>query len=589
MVIQNRINSLRKIMKKEKLDYYLIPHEDESLLEYTSSKMERLKWISGFSGSAGNLVVGKKEINLFVDSRYKIQSKKEMIDIECNIYDIAEKSYYDFFKEIKEKKVCLGIFAKTISVKNFSLINNICINKGIKIVDLNTDLIDRIWKRNLKTQKTNKVFLLDDKFTGQNYEKKIKKIFNYMQSEKTDLIYIQNSESIAWLLNLRGADLDFTPIILSNAIISKKKIYLFLENENLPYYIKKKLKKYVNFLNKKQFENTLRKLAKKELNIMTDDKSTSIYNFKILKKYSENICIKDDVLQSYKSIKNITEIKCFKKAHLLDGKAFCKFLFWFKERKKPISELDIVKKIDNLRSKNNGFLSRSFPTIAGSGPNGAIIHYQANMKTNRILNNNDILLLDSGAQYLFGTTDITRTISRGKVSKEQILDYTLVLKGHLKINLAKFPFGVRGNYLDFIARQNLWNFGKDYSHSTGHGIGFCLNVHEGPFNISTRSSSIISSGMVFSNEPGYYRNNHYGIRIENVVMAKSFKINKKRFIKINNFTMAPYEWSLIDVKMLHKEEKDWINNYHKKVVKEISPLLKEKERVWLKEYCKEIR
>ncbi len=576
-------------MKKEKLDYYLIPHEDESLLEYTSSKMERLKWISGFSGSAGNLVVGKKEINLFVDSRYKIQSKKEMIDIECNIYDIAEKSYYDFFKEIKEKKVCLGIFAKTISVKNFSLINNICINKGIKILDLNTDLIDRIWKRNLKTQKTNKVFLLDDKFTGQNYEKKIKKIFNYMQSEKTDLIYIQNSESIAWLLNLRGADLEFTPIILSNAIISKKKIYLFLENENLPYYIKKKLKKYVNFLNKKQFENTLRKLAKKELNIMTDDKSTSIYNFKILKKYSENICIKDDVLQSYKSIKNITEIKCFKKAHLLDGKAFCKFLFWFKERKKPISELDIVKKIDNLRSKNNGFLSRSFPTIAGSGPNGAIIHYQANMKTNRILNNNDILLLDSGAQYLFGTTDITRTISRGKVSKEQILDYTLVLKGHLKINLAKFPFGVRGNYLDFIARQNLWNFGKDYSHSTGHGIGFCLNVHEGPFNISTRSSSIISSGMVFSNEPGYYKNNHYGIRIENVVMAKSFKINKKRFIKINNFTMAPYEWSLIDVKMLHKEEKDWINNYHKKVVKEISPLLKEKERVWLKEYCKEIR
>ena len=284
MVIQNRINSLRKIMKKEKLDYYLIPHEDESLLEYTSSKMERLKWISGFSGSAGHVVVGKKEINLFVDSRYKIQSKKEMIDIECNIYDIAEKSYYDFFKEIKEKKVCLGIFAKTISVKNFSLINNICINKGIKIVDLNTDLIDRIWKRNLKTQKTNKVFLLDDKFTGQNYEKKIKKIFNYMQSEKTDLIYIQNSESIAWLLNLRGADLDFTPIILSNAIISKKKIYLFLENENLPYYIKKKLKKYVNFLNKKQFENTLRKLAKKELNIMTDDKSTSIYNFKILKK-----------------------------------------------------------------------------------------------------------------------------------------------------------------------------------------------------------------------------------------------------------------------------------------------------------------
>ena len=322
---------------------------------------------------------------------------------------------------------------------------------------------------------------------------------------------------------------------------------------------------------------------------MTDNKSISIYNFKILKKYSENICIKDDVLQSYKSIKNIIEIKCFKKAHLLDGKAFCKFLFWFKERKKPISELDIVKKIDNLRSENNGFLSRSFPTIAGSGPNGAIIHYQANMKTNRVLNNNDILLIDSGAQYLFGTTDITRTITRGKVSKEQILDYTLVLKGHLKINLAKFPFGVRGNFLDFIARQHLWNFGKDYSHSTGHGIGFCLNVHEGPFSISSRSSNTISSGMVFSNEPGYYRKNHYGIRIENVVMAKSFKINKKRFIRINNFTMAPYERNLIDFKMLDEEEKNWINNYHKKVVKEISPLLKERERVWLKEYCKEIK
>ena len=588
MLIQDRLAKLRKLMKKNCIGYYYVPHEDENLLENTPSSRKRLEWISGFSGSAGSLLIEENNLNLFIDGRYTIQSKIEMKNVKCKIHNVSNNNFLDFLKKIKNKKKKLGIDIKTISVKNYSAIKKICDEKNIHIVNLDLSLIDIIWKRSLEVQKTNEIFFLKKKYTGIDLKEKKKKLVNYIDNEKVDFLYIENSESVAWLTNIRGKDLDFTPITFCSALINRKYIYLFMEDTNISHTIKKKLGKFTKFLNKSDFSVFLEKNNHKYFKIIMDDKYTSFYNFNVIANMTKNIIFKPDIIQDLKSIKNIQEINCIKKAHIHDGKALCKFLYWFKNKKGNMSELDIVKKIDMLRMKNREYISRSFPTIAGSGPNGAIIHYQPSKKSNRLLKDNDILLLDSGAQYLSGTTDVTRTIIRGKAKKDQILDYTLVLKGHLKINLARFPFGITGNYLDFLARQSLWNNGKDFAHSTGHGVGFCLNVHEGPFSISTKNSHKIANGMVFSNEPGYYKTNCYGIRIENLVTAKSQNLFGKKFIVIENFTLAPYELDLVDKTLLCNEEKNWLNIYHRDVVKKISPLLEENERVWLKKACKEI-
>ncbi len=588
MFINEKINHLRNLMKEKNIDYYLIPHDDENLLESIPMNKERLKWISGFSGSAGSLIVGKNNLNLFVDGRYLVQSKMEMKKVKCTIHNISDFSLLDFIKQIKLLDCKIGIDIKTISINNYNLLKKICHEKNIKIVNIINNLIDILWKRSLKFQKTDELFLLDKKYVGKSFFEKKKQLISYIKGQGAQLIFTQNSESLAWLLNLRGKDLDFTPITFCSALISKSFIYLFLEDKNIPTEIKKKLGNKIKFFNKTEFVNIIKKICV-DKKIIIDEFCTSFFNFNLLSKCTKKILIKDDIIQNLKSIKNIQEIKCLKKAHLYDGKALCKFLYWFKNKKGTISELDIVNKVDDLRAENLGFICRSFPTIAGSGPNGAIIHYQPSLNSNRIVKENDILLLDSGAQYFYGTTDVTRTISRGKVTKEQINNYTLVLKGHLKINMAVFPVGITGSYLDSLGRHFLWRKGKDYAHGTGHGVGFCLNVHEGPFSISSKNKQAIANGMVFSNEPGYYKNNSYGIRIENMVTAKSINLNNKDFIKIENLTLVPYEIEMINNKMLDIEEKKWINNYHKYLIKKLSPLLKEKEKVWLVNICKEIK
>ena len=321
---------------------------------------------------------------------------------------------------------------------------------------------------------------------------------------------------------------------------------------------------------------------------MLDPFSTSKYYYDLIKKYTCKCILIKDPVSNLKSIKTSSEIRNITSAHLLDGISLCKFLYWLKNINYQISELDIVKKIDTLRERNKYFLCKSFPTIAGSGPNGAIIHYIPNKKTNRKILKNDIILVDSGGQYKLGTTDVTRTVSIGKPTKNQILNYTLVLKGHINFSTAIFPEGVTGAYLDYLARAYLWKEGKDYSHGTGHGVGYCLNVHEGPFSISRFNNVSLKNGMVFSNEPGYYLEKKYGIRIENLVSTKSIIINGKNFLNINTLTLAPYDNDLIDISMLSKEELNWLNDYNKNLYQKLKPYLLEKERNWLYNNIKKI-
>jgi len=586
---KKNVSDLRKLMRKNSIDSYFVTHNDEYFSEYVPKNKERLKWISGFSGSAGSLLITAKKLYLFTDGRYLLQAKQQTLNLKCEIINILDIKPIDFLKKNYKSFKSIGIDSRTFSLVEFNYLKKVITKTNIKIKILDKNLIDILWKRNLKVQNTNKIFFLSSKYTGETNKIKLKKIFSYLLKEEADYIFTQDSESIAWLNNLRGNDLDHTPITFCSALIGKNDQKLFFENKNLPEKIKKKLGKETKVYNSNELYEIVKKKISKNSKVIINENKISLFNYNLLKKITNNLLSKNDVMLSYRSIKNVTEIKCFKKAHILDGIAICKFLYWYKNYKGTVSELDVVKKIDSLRYKNSDFICASFPTIAGAGKNGAIIHYQPNSSTNRKISGSDILLLDSGGQYFYGTTDVTRTITRSdKISNTIKYHYTAVLKGHISLNLSQFPSGSPGSFLDTLARQKLWDIGEDFAHSTGHGVGFCLNVHEGPFSISLKSTSPIYGRMVFSNEPGLYKNGKYGIRIENLVYTKDLKINNKNFLTLENLTLVPYEKDLIKVNHLNTEEKKWLNNYHKSVIRNISPYLDKKELKWLEKQCKEI-
>jgi Xaa-Pro aminopeptidase len=587
-IFQQRVSQLRKIMLSSNIDCFLVTHDDERLTEYTPENFKRLKWLIGFTGSAGYLIVTIKNLYLFVDGRYTLQSKNETKGLKITLYDISKFDLLSFFKLFQNKLKNIALDLKSITTSQHLKYKEESKKAGWKVVDLKNNLIDLIWKRDLKVQDTNSIFLLSSKYTGAKYEKKISLIFSFLKENKSDMLFLQNSESLAWLLNIRGKDFDCTPILYCFSLFTINKVYIFLENKNIPLEVKNQFSKKIVFLSYDDINKVLKQRKIKSSKTLLDPKTTSKFYYNLLSKTSKSIKFIEDPVQNYKSIKNSTEIKNIKKAHLLDGIAICKFLYWVKNKKESITELDVVKKIDFLRSINSEYLSRSFPTIAGSGANGAIIHYIPNANTNKKISKNDILLLDSGGQYNLGTTDVTRTIAFGKVTQEQSKNYTLVLKGHIAVSMAIFPEGKSGRYLDNLARSFLWADGKDFAHGTGHGVGYCLNVHEGPFSISDRNNIPLKKGMVFSNEPGFYKENSYGIRIENLVVADQIKFGTKSFIKINTLTLAPYETSLIKKNMLTKDEITWLKSYNKNLFKSISPYLLEKEKNWLYHYSVKI-
>ena len=587
--IKKNISNLRKLMKKYFIDIYIVPHNDEYLSEYVPDNKERLRWICGFSGSAGSLLVTNKKLYLFTDGRYILQAKQQTKNLECKIINISDVKPFDYIEKNHTKFKKIGIESKTISLFEYNYLKKAISKTPLKIKTINNNLIDLLWHRKLCVQNKKKYFFLSKKYTGENSTKKLEKTCAYLLKENADYIFTQDSESIAWLNNLRGNDLPHTPIAFCNALISKNDQKIFFENKNITEKTIQKFTKNTKLYNTSELSEILKRQCSKKSKIIIDQNKISLFNYHLLKKVTKNLLIKNDILLSYRSIKNLTEIKCSRQAHILDGIAMCKFLYWYKSYQGTLSELDVVDKINSFRHINKDFICTSFPTIAGAGKNGAIIHYQPNNLTNKKIKKNDILLLDSGGQYFCGTTDVTRTITRSRsVSKEIIFDYTTVLKSHIGVNICKFPSGTPGSFLDTVARKKLWDIGEDFAHSTGHGVGFCLNVHEGPFSISLKNTSPLKERMIFSNEPGLYKNGKYGIRIENLVFTKGIKFNKRKFLTIETLTLVPYEKDLINIKLLNFDEKKWLNNYHKNVIKNIAPHLKDLERKWLEKQCKEI-
>ena len=561
-MINKRINILRAKFKKFEIDGYIIPKNDEFFSEYAVN--DRLKTISNFSGSAGLAIILRKTNYLFVDGRYTIQAKQQ----SANHFKIIEVN--KLLPKNVVKNLRLGFDPSLFTKKTL----NTNFGSSLKLIAIKNNLVDEIYKN--KTSKRKSFYSLTKKSVGESHNSKIKKICNILKLKKSDYLFISSPENVAWLMNIRGYDSPTSPIPNSRLLVNKNKKIFFIADEKISSkIIKEKKFKKNQIINPKKFAELINRLNGEKF--IVDALTCSILNEKIIK---SNFTIIDEVDPCYKlkSIKNTTEIKNTINAHIEDGLALTKFIYWIKKvNKKKITEIDAKNKLQKLRKLNNNYLFPSFDTIAGAGSNGAIVHYKVSKKSNRIINKNDLFLCDSGGQYSFGTTDVTRTVCFSKQRKSVKDIFTKVLKGHIAVYQTDLKKDNIGKKIDIKARKFLKKDGLDYAHGTGHGVGFFLNVHEGPQSISKFNSVKLEEGMILSNEPGYYKKGHYGIRIENLVFVKKDKNN----LRFENLTLAPIEKDLINYKLLSKSEKDYLFRYHLKIYETYSKFLNLKERKWL--------
>jgi len=560
-MIKNKIKILREKFKIFRIDGYIVPKNDEYFSEY--AKNDRLKNISNFSGSAGIAVILKKSNYLFVDGRYTIQAQQECAK-NFKITEIHKKLPSQIIKNYN-----LGYDPKLFTSKN---LKNYFSNNNL--ISINENLIDQIF--NYKEIKTKPFYSLEKNIVGETHGSKIEKVVNFLKSNKADYLFISAPENVAWLLNIRGYDNPNSPIPNTRLIIDKnKKLFLIAKKYNVKKIIKQKKLQAKQVIDIDDLSNLINKLTKKKFII--DNKTCSIFYENIIKSKFK-ILDKSDPIYKLKSIKNRHEINHMIEAHKKDGLALTRFIYWIKNiNKKIITEVDAQNKLEKFRKLNNDYLFPSFNTIAGTGSNGAIVHYRAKRQTTKKINKKDIFLCDSGGQYRYGTTDVTRTLcfSDQKINIKNA--YTNVLKGHIAVALTNLSKDNTGKKVDIRARKFLKKEGLDYAHGTGHGVGFFLNVHEGPQSISKYNFIKIKKGMILSNEPGYYKKNSFGIRIENLVYVKQIK-NKLCF---ENLTLAPIEKELINYDLLNKTEKDYLFKYHLNIYSEYSALLNKKERKWL--------
>ena len=567
--MKNYIQELKRKFNQYGIDGYIVPKNDDYFTEY--SKINRLKIISNFSGSAGLAVILKRKNYLFTDGRYTIQSKIES-GKKFEIFGFERLVNCNLFKNLT-----LGIDPKLFTNNQ---INNYFL-KYNKIKIINKNLIDEIKRE--KINSSIPFFSLHKNIVGEDRFSKINKISNFLRKNNSDFIFISAPENVAWILNIRGNDSPNSPVPNSRLIITKtRKILLLSKLNSCKKLIQNKIIKKNEFLDIDKLPNKI--LQFKGANFIIDNKSCSLY-YENLIKSKFKIIGREDPTYLLKSIKNKTEIKNTIKAHIFDGVALTKFLYWIKNiNKKKITEIEAEKKLEKFRKKNKNFLYPSFDTIAGSGKNGAIVHYRAKKKNCRNISKNDIFLCDSGGQYNYGTTDVTRTICFSSQSKNIKDIFTRVLKGHIAVATTDLKKDNLGKKIDRRARKFLKKVNLDYTHGTGHGVGFFLNVHEGPQSITKINTVRIKEGMILSNEPGYYKENKFGIRIENLVYVK--RENKKLFFE--NLTMAPIEKDLINFELLDKSEKNYLFKYHLNVYARISKYLNQNERRWLASFIQQI-
>ena len=575
--MEKNINLLLNKIKSLNLDAFFVPKADMFSGEEVPPEEERLKFISNFTGSAGCALISSKsnlKSAIFSDGRYQLQMKNE---VDSKYFDLFNGGFIEASNFLTKNSHILkkiGIDPWLITVDQYSYFKDINDN----LIFLEKNLIDQIWL-DKPNQKQSEKFELDIKYAGEDRYSKIERLTKVIKDNKFDFYILFNPMGVCWLLNIRAMDLKHTPVLRSFCIISKLgEVFVFTKNKIKKSFLS--TTKNIYFNDFKELPSFLKKHS--NCRILFDPRVLPLKIYDLINKnqikYRKITCPVD----KFKTIKNLNELRGFKSAHLKDGLALLKLLFWFEKNisSKQLNEISISEKLLEIRSSDQTFICESFSTISAFGSSGAIIHYKASKFSNKTINKDGLYLIDTGAHYLDGTTDVTRTLLVGKADEDMINNYTLVLKGHIAIASAIFPKNTMGRELDSLARVALWSEGKDYAHGTGHGVGFVLSVHEGPISISKSSQKIIEPGMIISNEPGYYKDNHYGIRIENLelVSEKRIKGSNTDFLCFENLTRAPFETKLIDKSKLTNFEIDWVNNYHKKVYEDLSKLINKEDR-----------
>jgi Xaa-Pro aminopeptidase len=551
--MQEKITALKNLAKKHSLSGFIIPSNDEFQNEYVPDHLNRLKSITNFDGSYGLAIIGINFNLFFTDGRYLLQATKQLSK-DFYIHNITELSTFDFSQYLKKNSV-LGFDAFLHSESNINYFKTLLEKFNITLSPVEQNILPIITKSNANQPTTSQAFLLDDKFTGKNSASKIQEICKKLDP-KADFLLITNPEAICWLLNIRGHDVKYTPLLLAYALLTKTgKVHLFTDPKKITFSIPN-----TKIYPLTEFETFFLGLALEGKNIQLDPTKTPFWCSSKIPSKQTIKC--ENPIELAKAIKNPVEIKGIKKAHKHDGLAVVKFLKWLERNiRNNIDEIQASQKLLDFRKESKDFIYPSFETISAYGDNGAIIHYKPTKKTTKIINFDNLYLLDSGGQYYTGTTDVTRTLCFGKPTQQQKLHFTLVLKGHIAIARIKFPYGTTGGQIDALARQYLWQHGLDYGHGTGHGVGHCLGVHEGPQRISKLSNVPLQEGMILSNEPGFYKENHYGIRIESLLLVKKSKL--KGFLEFETLTCIPISIKLVDKTLLTNEEINWLQDYEK--------------------------
>ena len=592
-MINNRIEKLRSLMKEKDIFAYIIPSADYHQSEYVGEFFKGREFISGFTGSAGTVVITQEKAILWTDGRYFLQAEEELSTSCVELYKMGQENVPTTFEYIENEVPSgskVGFDGRTISAAMGAILELNLAKKNITI-SYEDDLLNEIWEDRPALSDA-KAFLLDIKYSGEDFTSKIARVREWMRENNTTSHILTSLDDIAWLFNIRGGDIKYNPVVLSYAVITLDKAILFVDENKLNDEIKTSFgEEVVEIKNYFEIYEFVKTINKEEIVLIDSNK----ISYSILKNIPAGVKVVNGMNPStkFKAQKNSVEIENTKKAHIRDGVAVTKFMYWLKNNigKIEITELSAADKITELRREQGKFIEESFGTIAGYASNGAIIHYSVTKESNTTLKDRGLFLLDSGGQYFDGTTDITRTFALGELTKEEKYHFTTVARAMIRLSDVKFLHGVNGYYLDILARGILWNEGLNYNHGTGHGVGHVLNVHEGPngFRLDNKESAILEEGMITTNEPGFYKAGSHGIRLENEMLCvKGEKNEFGQFMEFEPITIAPIDLDAINVELMKEDEKAYLNEYHKIVFDTVSPFLTTEETNWLKEYTRAI-
>ncbi|MBI9065068.1 MAG: aminopeptidase P family protein [Marinilabiliaceae bacterium] len=586
MSVSDRLFKLRSTLATLAVDAYVITGADPHLSEYLAEHWKFREYMSNFTGSAGTVVITGEEAGLWTDSRYFLQAEKELHDTGIDLYRMGESDTPDYKDWLISKLApgsVIGVNGKTMSLDEYRNLSGKLKKADIRL-DTKLFIEDDVWEGRIPVPE-DEIFELSTEYTGLSRVEKIEIVRQEMKKNNATHYVVGALDEIAWFLNFRGQDIDYNPVFHAYLVISQNNVNLFVDPHKLTSAIGKQLsKENIKVFLYDDFYDFLKDIPTlSTVYIDPQRTNSSIYNF--LPSQTTKI-EKIGIITSLKGQKNTTEVLNIKKAMVKDGIAMVKFLHWLTKEvgQSSLTELSAANKLREYRAEQDHYKGDSFNTISGYGPNGAIVHYAVSEESALPLQPKGLFLIDSGGQYYEGTTDITRTVALGPLTEEEKRDFTLVLKGHIGLAVAKFPRGTRGVHLDILARQALWNEGLNYGHGTGHGIGHFLNVHEGPQSIRPQDNGVVmEEGMISSNEPGLYRSGKHGIRTENLILTiKDQETEFGDFLKFETLTLCPIDLNAIDATLLSTKEKEWLNNYHQEVFEALESGLDTARRDWLK-------